>query len=224
MKEYKAYPLLECKTEEGGEFSGYAAAYAKDVYGDRISPGAFTQTIKDQKGKIPIFLNHDTSDWIGFSTELEEDSKGLYIKAVLSLDSSKGADTAALLKIAKQVDYRVGLSIGFTAEEVEYDDATGGRLLKSINLWETSITPFPANKKARIDSIKSIRNIEQILRDVGGCSKESAKRAFAMLRPYLLADASGQPLPPERDVREQGQSELVAAIRAWRPMENQNAR
>jgi HK97 family phage prohead protease len=224
MKEYKAFPLLECKAAEGGEFSGYAAAYAKDVYGDRIAPGAFAQTIKDQKGKIPIFLNHDTTDWIGFSTEMEEDSKGLYIKAILSLDSSKGADTAALLRMAKQVDYRVGLSIGFTAEEVEYDDASGGRLLKSINLWETSITPFPANKKARIDSIKSIRNIEQILRDVGGCSKESAKRAYAMLRPYLLADASGQPLPPERDVREQGPSELVAAIRAWRPQEQSNAR
>lgn len=220
MKEYKAYPLLECKAEDGGKFTGYAAAYTKDSYGDRILPGAFAQSIKDQKGKIPIFLNHDTSEWIGFSTDLAEDQKGLYIEGVLSLASTRGADTAALLKIAKQVEYRVGLSIGFTADEVEFDDATGARLLKTINLWETSITPFPANKNARIESIKSIRNIEQILRDVGGCSGEAAKRAYAMLRPYLLADASGEPLPPKRDVRGLEQSELVAAIRAWRPREN----
>ena len=213
MREYKAFPLVECKSDEGGKFTGHAAAYAKDVYGDRIIPGAFAATIKEQGGKIPIFLNHDSDQWIGFSTELVEDKKGLYIEAAISLDSSRGADVAALLKLAQAVDYRVGLSIGFTAEEVEYDDATGGRLLKSINLWETSITPFPANRKARIDSVKSVRNIEQVLRDVGGCSGDAAKRAIACLRPYLLADASGQPPPPERDVREQGQ--LIAAMKTW---------
>lgn len=211
--EHKSYPLLECKTDEGGKFSGYAAAYTKDSYGDRIIPGAFGQSIKDQKGKIPIFLNHDSDSWVGFSTDLAEDAKGLYIEAVLSLNTSKGADVAALLKTAKQVDYRVGLSIGFVAEEVEFDDATGGRLLKSINLWETSITPFPANRNARIESIKSVRSIEQILRDVGGCSGDAAKRTLAMLRPYLLADASGTPPPPERDVR--GLGHLLTAMKTW---------
>lgn len=211
--EHKSYPLLECKTDAAGKFSGYAAAYTKDAYGDRIIPGAFAQSIKDQKGKIPIFLNHDSDSWVGFSTDLAEDAKGLYIEAMLSLNTSKGADIAALLQTAKQVDYRVGLSIGFVAEEVEFDDVTGGRLLKSINLWETSITPFPANRNARIESIKSVRSIEQILRDVGGCSENAAKRTLAMLRPYLLADASGTPPPPERDVR--GLGPLLTAMKTW---------
>lgn len=212
--EYKAFPLLECKSEDGGRFTGYAATYARDAYGDRIAPGAFAQSIKDQKGKIPIFLDHDRANWVGFSTDLGEDSKGLYIDAILSLDSTRGADAYALLKTAKQADYRVGLSIGFVAQEWEMD-STDNRILKAIDLWETSITPFPANRLARIESVKSVRNVEQILRDVGGCSKEGAKRALALLSPYLSADADGNQPTHGRDARSLRRSnQLRDALRA----------
>jgi len=204
--EYKAFPLLDCKSEEGGRFSGYAAAYTRDAYGDRIAPGAFAKSIKEQRGVIPIFLDHERSKWVGFSTDLAEDAKGLYIEAELSLESSQGADTYALLKTAKKVDYRVGLSIGFVAEEVEYDDQNG-RLLKSIELFETSITPFPANRSARIEAFKSLRDYESILRDAG-CSRDVAKRAMVRLEPYLEQPRT------ERDARFQRRSNQAALLRA----------
>jgi len=215
--EYKAFPLLECKSEGSGRFTGYAAAFTKDAYGDQILPGAFARTIKKQKGKIPIFLNHDPSSQIGYSTELVEDAKGLYIDALLCLESSKGADAYALLQTAKTIDYRMGLSIGFIAEDVDFDEKTETRTVKVIDLWETSITPFPANRNARVESVKSIRNVEQILRDVGGCSKEGAKRTLACLQPYLSADADGNQPNTERDarlLRRADQSRLCNALRA----------
>jgi hypothetical protein len=204
-REFKAYPLLECKTEDTGRFTGYAATYQRDSYGDRILPGAFAQSIKDHRGKIPLFYHHQPEIPIGFSMDLAEDAKGLWIDGVLAMDTTHGRDMHALLKTAHAVDYRMGLSIGFIPSEVDYDQNGGGRLLKSIELFETSITPFPANRGARVESFKSVRNVEQILRDVGGCSGDAAKRALACLRPYLSVGTDGQPQPPERDVRGQVQ-------------------
>jgi len=204
--EYKAFPLLECKSEDAGRFTGYAAAYSKDVYGDRIAPGAFAKTIKRQKGKIPILYNHNDDIPLGFSSELVEDSKGLYIDALLSLESSRGRDVHELLKTAKAVDFRMGLSIGFITEDEDYEDGEG-RLLKSIDLWETSITPFPANRQARIDGFKSIRNFEQLLRDAG-CSRAESKRALACLESVLSADTA------VRDARHLRHLSQTRALRA----------
>jgi HK97 family phage prohead protease len=216
--EYKSFPLLlSTKADEPtGHFTGYAAAYTKDLYGDRILPGAFGQSIKDQKGMIPIFLNHDSDLHIGFSTDLAEDAKGLYIEAVLSLESRQAADTYALLQTAKSIGYRMGLSIGFVPTEVDYDEPSQTRLLKGIELWETSITPFPANRSARIDSIKSVRNLEQVLRDAGHCSREEAKRIALCLQPYLSVDADGNLPLTQRDAGHRGQPVMAAILAALR--------
>jgi HK97 family phage prohead protease len=199
--------MVECRTKEAapGTFTGYASTYSKDAYGDRILPGAFAQSIRDQRGKIPIYFNHRSDQLIGFSTDLAEDTKGLYIDASLSLDSSTGADVYALLKLAEQVDFRMGLSIGFYTVEAELSD-DGGRLIKTVDLVETSVTATPANSGSRVDTVKSTRVVEQLLRDVGGCSVEKSKRVTALLTPYLS---------PEKDEGEPA-DDLVRDVREWR--------
>jgi HK97 family phage prohead protease len=184
-----------------GMFSGYASTWAKDLEGDRIAPGAFAQSIADQKGKIPIFLNHDSDNWIGFSTALAEDHKGLMLNGALALNTSNGSDVYQLLLAAQEVDFRVGMSIGFVATDFEEDGTT--RVLKTIELWETSITPFPANQRAYVDDVKTLRNMEKRLRDAGGFSSSDAKRIVALLaRSMPSADADGSRPAPARDVRE----------------------
>src|SRR5580765_1932474 len=170
--ESKTYALMECRSTTAGEFTGYANTYNRDVYGDRIAPGAFGPTIREQRGKIPLFMDH-VRDWpIGFSSDLAEDAKGLYIQGVLALDTSRGKDAYALLKAAEAADFRMGLSIGFVPVEVETDQKDGSRIIKQLDLRETSLTAFPANRQSRVDSVKSVRDIEHLLRDVGGCSRE----------------------------------------------------
>ena len=201
QKEYKQFSLLSFKdagtktlaAQEFGTFSGYASTWTKDSYGDVIAPGAFAQSLVDERGQYPILFNHDSDNWIGFTTAVSEDKKGLAMEAGLALKSSQGADVYALLKAAAAVDFRVGLSIGFFATEVDWDGDT--RVLKTIDLVEVSVTPFPANKRAFVDDVKSIRQFERQLRDVCGLTGLESKRFLSLL-------AALQPLAPARDVRE----------------------
>jgi HK97 family phage prohead protease len=197
QKEYKQFPLLDFKAanadDELGKFNGYASTWTKDSYGDVIAPGAFAQSIVDKRGKYPILFNHEQSSWIGFTTAMAEDQKGLAISAGIALKSSAGADAYALLKAADAIDFRIGLSIGFIATDTERADE--GRILKTIELYEISLTPFPANQRAFVDSVKNIRDFEKALRDVGCFSVSESKRILAAL-------AAAQLPAPARDVRE----------------------
>jgi HK97 family phage prohead protease len=187
--------------EPDGTFSGYASAWQRDAYGDVIEPGAFAQSIQQSRGKVPIFFNHDPDQWIGFSNALAEDHRGLVIQATLALDTSSGGDAFALLKAAEAQEFRVGLSIGFLVQEWDMDGDT--RVLKQIDLWEVSITPFPAQRRAYIDGVKQMRSFEKRLRDVGGFSVADSKRILALYSGVLpTADAAGYRPRPLRDVRD----------------------
>ena len=216
VREWKTFAFEGCTVKaaadgsDTGEFSGYASTWAKDLTGDQIAPGAFAQSITVKKGKIPIFFNHDSDQWIGFSTALAEDHKGLMLNGQLALKTSMGADAYQLLQAAQAIDFRVGMSIGFMTEEFEWDGDS--RILTTIDLWETSLTPFPANQRAFVGDVKSsLRDFEKRLRDVGGFSVNDAKRIVSL--------ASGDPdahrLAPVRDVRE-GRSTLHAMANARR--------
>ena len=156
--EQKTYPLLERRAEgDLGVISGYASTYAKDEYGDRIAPGAFASSVAAKKGKYPILTGHDMHAIpIGFTTYVAEDHKGLNIAAQLALATDNGRNAFALVKAAEAADFPMGLSIGFISKEWD-DTDDGGRLIKEIDLWEISITAFPANRFARIEDAKQFR-------------------------------------------------------------------
>jgi HK97 family phage prohead protease len=176
----KTFPLFELKTEgDPGTFSGYASAYTKDVYDDRITPGAFGKTIAAQKGKVPLLMNHNPDKLLGATTGLAEDGKGLLMNGRLATDTTLGADAYGLLKLFSAIDYRMGMSIGFTASEWNFDETSGVRTLDQIDLWEISLTPFPAQPKAYVTDVKTLRDLEGSLRDAG-LSQLHAKRAISV--------------------------------------------
>lgn len=195
-----------------GEFSGYASTYQRDSEGDRIEPGAFAQSIRDRKGRIPIFLNHDRTQWAGASTALAEDGKGLFLKGQLFLSTSAGRDALGTMKDAASVEFPVGLSIGFLTKDWDFDESSQTRLIKEVDLWETSVTPFPANRGARVDDVKSLRNFERLTRDVCKCSAADAKRLLAMLPLALSGDPDSNLFPTARDVRD---VELIGEMRSY---------
>ncbi len=178
--ELKASLQLKAETTDDGKFGGYASTYNLDLQNDRIQPGAFAQSIADKKGKVPIFFNHE--DWIGFSTSLAEDGKGLALMGELALGNTISDNAYALIQKAAQLDFRVGMSIGFTATDWEWDGNV--RTLKEINLYEVSITPFPAQPKAFINDVKTIRDLEKHLRDVECFSKSEARRIMRAVSDY----------------------------------------
>lgn len=209
MIRYKAFATLETKDADSGIFKGYAATWNRDSDGDRFEAGAFGATIKERKGKIPILLHHERMFWAGVSTDLSEDKKGLWLEAQLFLDTSYGRDAWGTVKNSVAAGFTPGLSVGFVPTEVDWDDGAGTRVIKSVDLWETSITPFPANTHARVEEAKAkaIRNYERLLRDVTKCSAAEAKRILAMLPLAMSVDTDVEPLTPARDVR--GTKQLI---------------
>lgn len=197
-----------------GEFAGYGAVFGNiDSYGDVIQSGAFSGTLADWKasGKLPpMLLQHggmgltDSDQMpIGKWTKMVEDDRGLYAEGkLINLDTERGKTIYGALSEGV-LD---GLSIGYRVKD--YSRRTKPeeprRTLKAIDLMELSIVTFPANGKARISDVKSdirtIRDFEAFLRDVGGFSNGQAK-AIA---------ASGFKASEPRD---EAESEIVAIFR-----------
>lgn len=186
MKKDFSFEVKEL-TGEGG-FEGYASTFggSPDSYGDIITAGAFAESLVKHRreGTMPMmFFGHQSSselpigDWL----DMSEDGKGLWAKGQLALDDPLGARVHLALK-NKRVR---GLSIGYETRKSRPDDKRPGVThLDEIHLWEVSVVNFPANRRSRIETVKSermedfakrlrdgepppIKEFEDILREAG---------------------------------------------------------
>ena len=180
----KAVPLEEAEFSidgASGKFQGYGSVFnGEDSYGDTILENAYEPALKALgSGVLPIFFNHHTYEVpIGKWTSVTQTKKGLYCKGQLTLSIGKAAEIYEALKAGTVT----GLSVGIGLQKSDYDWKNDGmgRTIKSVSmLREISVVNFPADFKARIsvvksedlggmvESIKSIRDIEELLRDAG---------------------------------------------------------
>ena len=171
-----------------GTVEGYGSVFGvRDNYDDVIAKGAFIQSLKDHKaaGTMPAMLwQHDADKPIGVWTEMVEDEKGLRIKGQLAMETVKGKEAHALLKMGALN----GLSIGFMSKEWAYDRDTEVRTLTAIDLWEVSLVTFPANEKARVTNVKSAeematpKDAEKVLRDAGFSKSDATAFVSRVMR------------------------------------------
>lgn len=151
---------------EQGVFTGYGSVFGNlDQGRDIVMPGAFKSA---KASKVKLLWQHDARQPIGVYDELEEDAKGLRLKGRLCLDTVKGREAYALMKMGA-LD---GLSIGFRmgAKDFDYDSAKDIRSIKRAELLEVSIVTFPMNTRALVGGVKSAeckRDLEHALRDAG---------------------------------------------------------
>ena len=181
----KSYPMEIKEISDEGYFSGYGSVFdVVDDWDDVIVRGAFAETLQK---KTPVMLwQHDSAEPIGVYERIREDEIGLWLEGRLLLDIEKGREAHILLK-NRAIR---GLSIGFLplAWEWETRDNTRVRVLKDIDLWEVSLVTFPANPKAVVDEVKTVRGLENFLRDAG-LSRAEAKAALAAIRADSQRDA-----------------------------------
>lgn len=184
----KSYPMEIKQISDEGYFSGYGSVFdVVDDWDDVIVRGAFAETLQS---KTPVMLwQHDSAEPIGVYERVYEDEIGLWVEGRLLLDLEKGREAYILLK-NRAIR---GLSIGFLpiAWEDEMRDRKKIRVLKSIDLWEVSLVTFPANKKAVVDEIKTVRGFESFLRDLG-YSKTEASTVLAALKSDSRRDADSE--------------------------------
>ena len=145
-----------------GVIEGYASTYGNtDLGGDVVEKGAFTQTLKHKNNSVPLLLDHGykTTDIAGIAF-LEDDEKGLYLKAEMPLDIPEVANAYKKTKFMIERGGKMGLSIGYdTVKALPGEDGT--RRLKELALHEVSITPFPMNTEAQIMAAKARKSAVQ---------------------------------------------------------------
>lgn len=212
-----ATDAIDAKT---GEFKGYGAVFANlDSHCDIIEPGAFKKSLSEwkSKGKLPAMklmhgsaLNPLGDDLpIGKYTKMEEDNRGLYVEGKLSsLDTDHGRRIYGLMLD----DVLDGLSIGYHVKAFVPGVGDGvRRRLQHLDLREVSLVGEPSNDKARVTAvkaaaeIKTIREFEQFLRDVGGYSNAAAK---------AIASGGFKASDDPRDEDQEALLALAAKIRA----------
>lgn len=178
---------LQIKASEDGTIEGYGSVFGvKDSYDDVIAAGAFSATLAAHKsaGTMPAMLwQHDPDKPCGVWDEMSEDSSGLKIKGRLALDTEKGKEAHALLKMGALN----GLSIGFISKQWAYDRDSEVRTLTEVDLWEVSLVTFPANVKARVTNVKGAefetpKDAEKSLRDAGFSKSDATAFVSRVMR------------------------------------------
>lgn len=172
--------LLTKQVTETGEFEGYASTYGNiDKGGDIAKAGCFDESLRKRPAnKVKMLWQHNTDRPIGVWSQFSSDSKGLYARGKLLLNTQGGKEAYEFLT-AGAVD---GLSIGYRTQDYEYDTESGVRTIIKAELMEVSVVTFPMNEEATVSAvkaaanIKTVRQFEAFLRDEGGFSNAEAKR------------------------------------------------
>jgi len=215
MNERLTIKDLEIKSLNSKEFEGYGSVFGNvDFGGDVVMPGAFKKSLSEHKmnDTLPMmFWMHQPDQIPGKWLEMEEDSKGLYVKGVLA-DTELGRDVHTLLKM-KAVR---GLSIGYSTFDSDYTNE-GVRLLKGLDLHETSIVSLAMNPLADVTHAKSRlsengeyvpemaefkRKCEQFFREQGISKKNAITFASNMFKASIGVspdEAGGKPKTKEVD-------------------------
>lgn len=157
--ERKTFPIEIKEISESGALEGYLSVFGNiDEGGDIVEKGAFKKTIKEKK-TFPLLWHHNSSvpDLVVGTFKAEEDAKGLLINADF-FDDEDSQKARFKVKNLLERGVKVGLSIGYRAIKWAYDTINGEavRRLKEIALDEGSITLFPMNQEALVESVKSL--------------------------------------------------------------------
>lgn len=162
---------------EQGTFTGMASVYGnRDLGGDVVEPGAFSKTLADKNGEVPILWQHDPREPIGMG-KLMDSGDGLMIKGELAIDSSPIAVKAYGLM---RRGILKGLSIGYDTMRDEVKEVAGKttRYLKELKLWEVSIVTFPMNELATVSTVKAVEDARLELAEFIEQQKQSLRAPF----------------------------------------------
>jgi len=185
----RSFALSVKATGDDGSVEGYGSVFGvRDAYDDVIARGAFQLSLAEHKkaGTMPAMLwQHDAGEPIGVWSEMTEDEKGLRVVGKLALDTVRGKEAHALLKMGALN----GLSIGFVSKQWQYDRDTEIRTLVELDLWEVSLVTFPANGKARVTNVKGAtddanvpKDAERILREAGFSKSDATAFVSRVMR------------------------------------------
>ena len=128
-----------------------------DPAGERIRRGAFTKSIQERSGKIPLLRNHDRNVKLGNSRTFTEGPEGLIGEFVVN----EGPLGDGLLEECRH-GYLDSLSCGFAP--VQSRRGPDGALeIHEAKLGEVSMVALPAYAGAAMLSVRNAQDLSELL-------------------------------------------------------------
>lgn len=166
--EHKQLQLKVNDIAQDGTFEGLLSVYGVvDLGNDRVEPGAFTKSIAERGGVVPLLWQHQINQPIGL-LQLRDTPKALEVTGSLVLEVAQAREAYALLK--KGV--LRGLSIGY--EAIKHTMQGSIRRLQELRLMEGSLVTFPMCLPAEVTAVKSIAEKRQ-LEELVSCLQNAAR-------------------------------------------------
>lgn len=194
--ERKALPAEFKVDRTGRTLEGYASTFGnRDHVNDVVVSGAYKQTLA-RAPKIKALRDHKHP--IGKIIHAEEDSTGLFVRKQIS-DTPLGNETVTLVEDGV-LD---SMSIGYETVKADYGlhtDGSKARFLRELKLHEVSVVTFPANEMALITGVKSLADLDDLMREIkaGAYDAETAARLLHQAADKLLTLPASAPAPVQK--------------------------
>lgn len=152
------------RAPEKNEFGGLASAFGVKIdtwIPSYIEPGAFKNTLKNDKERARVKVLYQHFSPIGVPTFMEEVQEGLLVMGRVS-ETSLGSDVLTLMRDQVVTE----MSIGFDPVEFyfkEGEDKELHRHITEVRLWEFSPVSFGANSGAKITVVNSLPHLGNAL-------------------------------------------------------------
>jgi hypothetical protein len=179
--------------DASGTFTGYASTYGgpPDLAGDIIEPGAYRQSIASQGNGYPLLWSHRTDEPIGLA-RISDSPTGLVTEGKLLLSDPAAQRAYEHLKNGSIKAMSIGYTVPQGEGKVSYAN-DGTRTIKEVRLLEISLVAVPANPRAIVTNVKSLAQIESVLRgvrpaDVTGSTLDQLRSINAALKGLLRKD------------------------------------
>ena len=180
---------LELREEgDGMTLRGYAAVFNSPSeplpFIETIQPGAFRDSL-NSRNDIKLLWNHDTGIVLGSTRagtlKLVEDERGLRVEAQLP-DTQAGRDAAYLVKRGDVNAFSFGFRVPVGGDAWP---TAGERVLKRINIHETSLVAFPAysgtSGTASVRTVNDLADKIARLAELRGVSADELTEALLAL-------------------------------------------
>lgn len=198
-QKHQAFGLASFKaaTDTPGEFEALVSVFGNvDLGGDRVVPGAFTNSLakwRESGDPIPVIWNHEWNNPLAHigkvdPNQAEETEAGLVVKGTLDLDNEFAAQVYRLLSERRVKE----LSFGYNVLDAEQKD--GALNLTELDLIEVGPTLKGMNPATQLLAVKSYGRAElkagrPLVADLDPDDHSAVKRSTEILTAQLEADA-----------------------------------
>lgn len=175
MRETRIFAApVEVRGEQDGlaTIAGYGAVfdtpYEVRGFTESVSPGAFTQSLKERYDELAVLADHDATRVLGTTASgtarISVDGHGLYYEADLDLLDPDGLSTFRKVSTGKVRQSSFAFEV-IKDEWAEPEDKgkLPHRTLREVRLWEASPVLWGANPATQVDLKRAARSLAAML-------------------------------------------------------------